>query len=113
MSNFKSNVLTAALFTAATVQTLAKRGGRFYANNEEEILAKATEATLCFLTGLSVIYDRTRSAAIATYQAGVAARGYYTEYAPEVKAQAAVLKEQAEAFVATLRARFAQLRPAA
>ena len=113
MSNFKSNALTAVLYTAAAIQVLAVRGAKYYAGNEEEILAKATEVTLCFLTGLSVVYARTRAAAIATYQAGVAARGYYNEYAPEVKAQAAVLKEQAEAFVATLRARFAQLRPAA
>lgn len=85
MSNFKSNALTAVLYTAAAIQVLAVRGAKYYAGNEEEILAKLSEVTLCFITGVSVAYAKTREAAVATYELGVAARKAYEALLPEIK----------------------------
>ena len=94
MTNFKSNALTAVLYAAAAIQVLAVRGVRYYTKNEQQILGNLSEATLCFLAGVSIVYARGRDVAVAAYDLGKASRELYTSVAPQVKERVLELRER-------------------
>ena len=103
--SFQAKALAAVTYTAAVVQSLAVRGAKYYAANEEEILAALAEGTQKVLAALAVAYRATRAAGVATYEAGVAARDAYEVVRPEVDAQALLLTEKVSNAYDTLSAR--------
>ena len=103
---FADGVLNAALYTAATVQVLAVRGVTYYVNNEEQVLEALQETTESLLSGIQVVYRNARTAALATYELGTAARQSWEAARPDVTAKASEFNRVVTDLYNGLRSRF-------